>query len=146
MQRLRSSNADADLVVHLIAQQHSLPSREANDAELRRWIRRVGRGEVRDLFRLLIAVCRALPEDGAQADRLRALHRRTSVLLRERTPLSVNDLEVSGEDLRRAGIPPGPRYGRILRELLERVTEEPALNERERLLDLVQAIMERPSR
>jgi hypothetical protein len=41
---------------------------------------------------------------------------------------------VDGDDLRAAGIPPGPVLGRILTLLLEDVLEEPARNTREWLI------------
>ena len=41
---------------------------------------------------------------------------------------------VSGDDLRRLGIPAGPIYAKILHALLERVLEDPARNTPEALL------------
>jgi hypothetical protein len=35
---------------------------------------------------------------------------------------------VDGDDLRRAGIPPGPQLGKILHALLDRVIRDPSLN------------------
>ena len=70
----------------------------------------------------------------AAAASLRALRRE----LARRPPLSVADLAVDGNDLIRAGLKPGPRFGRILDELLERVLEDPALNHRETLLELAE--------
>jgi hypothetical protein len=58
--------------------------------------------------------------------------------LGRRPPLSVGDLAVDGNDLIRAGLKPGPRFGRILEELLERVLEDPGLNRRETLLELAE--------
>jgi hypothetical protein len=56
--------------------------------------------------------------------------------LRARPPLAVGDLAVDGNDLIRSGLKPGPRFGRILDHLLERVLEDPALNRRDTLLEL----------
>jgi hypothetical protein len=49
-------------------------------------------------------------------------------------PLEVSDLAIGGDDLRRAGIPAGPIYAKILNALLERVLESPARNTPEALL------------
>jgi tRNA nucleotidyltransferase (CCA-adding enzyme) len=57
--------------------------------------------------------------------------------VRERPPLGVGELAIGGAELRELGLPPGPLYGEILSELLERVTDEPALNQREALMELV---------
>jgi len=49
-------------------------------------------------------------------------------------PLAVGELAIGGEDLKAAGIPPGPAMGGILRKLLEECLADPARNSRERLL------------
>ena len=51
--------------------------------------------------------------------------------------VSLKDLAVSGKDLIAAGMKPGKEIGACLNELLERVIEEPALNEKEKLLKLL---------
>jgi hypothetical protein len=48
--------------------------------------------------------------------------------------LDLGDLAVTGDDLRRQGIPTGPIYAKILHALLERVLEDPARNTPEALL------------
>ena len=58
-------------------------------------------------------------------------------MLRARPPLSINDLAIDGGDLKGIGIEPGPAYGRIMRALLDRVLEEPSLNEHDRLIEIV---------
>ncbi|HYG57492.1 MAG TPA: polynucleotide adenylyltransferase, partial [Symbiobacteriaceae bacterium] len=64
-----------------------------------------------------------------------ALLQRVDRLLREEAALKVTDLAVNGDDVTAAfGRSPGPYVGEVLRQLLDEVTEEPALNERSRLL------------
>jgi tRNA nucleotidyltransferase (CCA-adding enzyme) len=54
---------------------------------------------------------------------------------------SLRDLAINGTDvMTELHIPPGPTVGRVLSELFERVTEDPALNTRERLLALAREI------
>ena len=50
---------------------------------------------------------------------------------------SLKQLAVSGKDLIAAGITPGPAVGQTLSDLLDRVLEEPQLNTKEKLLDIV---------
>jgi tRNA nucleotidyltransferase (CCA-adding enzyme) len=138
LRRIKCSNAETDLVVHLVAQHSDVPGEGAAPPELRRWLRRVGKGFVRDLLRLRIADCRARAEESPalasfSPARIRAIRR----AIRERAPLEVSDLAIGGAELRGLGIPPGPLYGEILRDLLERVTDDPSLNERETLLEMV---------
>lgn len=137
MRRLKASNADTDTVVHLVAQHAPAPSPEASAPRLRRWARTVGSEHLGDLFRLLLADRRARTGVMRCPPDLRRLHRRVHRLIREGAALAVQDLAIGGSDLRGLGIPPGPLYGEILRDLLERVTEEPELNDRERLISIV---------
>ncbi|HSD86617.1 MAG TPA: CCA tRNA nucleotidyltransferase [Kofleriaceae bacterium] len=56
-------------------------------------------------------------------------------------PLDTGDLAVKGKDIMTAlAIEPGPKVGRILEVLLERVLENPALNTREKLIDEAQRL------
>lgn len=137
LRRLKASNAEIDRVMHLVAQHADLPAPDAGEAELRRWVRRVGTDYLRDLFRLRIADARVRgASDGSAEDLLRLIHR-VRALLREGPPLAIGDLAIGGAELRSLGIPPGPLYGEILRDLLELVTDDPALNRPEVLVDLV---------
>jgi tRNA nucleotidyltransferase (CCA-adding enzyme) len=136
LQRLRSSNEEIDLVIHLVAQHADFPATAATDPEIRRWIRRVGADHLPDLFRLRFAAHRARGRREPPRELLDLL-RRVRSLLRRRPPLAIVDLAVGGDDLRRLGIPPGPLYGEILRDLLERVTDDPELNQPERLREIV---------
>lgn len=135
MRRLRASNADANRVAHLVAQHASFPGGIESAAEVRRWLRRVGTDYYRDLVRLRIALC-AAGYDGQAADLARFV-RRVRRVLQERPALEITDLAIGGAELRSAGIPSGPLYGEILRELLEMVTDDPSLNQRDRLVEIV---------
>lgn len=138
LQRLRFSNAIADEITHLIAHQSSLPDTGASDPAIRGWVRVVGREYVHHLFRFRIALHRGMGSgQGASSESIPDVFRSVRRVLRERPPLSVADLAVNGGDLRAAGIPPGPHYGRILGRLLDHVIEHPEDNEREKLLNLL---------
>ena len=136
LQRLRCSNAQIDHVVHLIAQQHSLPPAGAPDAAIRRWIRRVGLAFLPDLLRLRIATLRARDAAADEQKELRKLVRRTQKILGTHPPLEIVDLAIGGQELMEVGVKPGPRLGEILRGLLERVLDDPELNTRQTLLAL----------
>ncbi|MDQ3388261.1 MAG: hypothetical protein M3483_02030, partial [Gemmatimonadota bacterium] len=142
LQRLRSSNAETDLVSHLVAQHDSLPSLDAPAPDWRRWLRLVGREYARDLLRLEIAHARARAEEASAAPETGRM-RRAGQALRERSPSQVSELVIDGSDLRALGIPAGPLYGEILRGLLEDVTDDPALNERAALLARVRDGLDR---
>lgn len=135
MQRLKCSNADIELVTALVERQEALFPPDAPDAGVRRWLLHVPPSLVNDLFRLRIAMWRAEPvERGDQDLRERWAHVRR--VLATAPPLRTGDLAIDGGDLRMLGLSPGPRFGEILRALLERVIEEPELNDHDTLLQM----------
>jgi hypothetical protein len=59
-----------------------------------------------------------------------------------RDAIELADLAVTGRDLiAQAGVAPGPGLGIILHRLLEAVVEDPAENDRERLLARARALI-----
>lgn len=113
-----------------------LRDRAPDDEEVRRWLSRLGRLYAGAFLRVAFARWRAERAEGGHApgDRaVRSLHRRMRASL-YRDPLDVSDLLVSGDDLRRAGIQPGPIYAKILHALLDLVLADPARNTPEALL------------
>jgi tRNA nucleotidyltransferase/poly(A) polymerase len=140
LRRLKTSNAESDRVVHLVAQHADLPAPDAPAPALRRWARLVGPAFLPALFRLRFADCRARGER-CDPEPLLALRRRVRKVLRDAPPLTIGDLAINGADLRAAGIPAGPLYGEILRDLLELVTDDPSLNTRDSLISEVERRM-----
>jgi hypothetical protein len=136
LRALRSSNADIERVTNIITRQSDLFPPDAPDSGIRRWLADVGPDLVNDLFRLRIARQRALPADRAERDiveRWRAARR----IIRADPVITLDRLAIGGNDLRDAGLDPGPRFGAILHDLLERVIENPSLNTRDALLVIV---------
>lgn len=138
MRRLKSSNADTERVTRLVRHQSDLFPPDAPEAGVRRWLRQIGTDLVNDLFRLRFALWRARqPDAGEMPGDLLERWTKVHAVLGEGPALTTGDLAIGGADLKALGIPPGPRYGEIMEALLERVTDDPALNRRESLLDLV---------
>ena len=105
-------------------------------AEVRRWIARLGverSATVLELARAEALAARSDRRRGAAAE-VKEMKARIEAVLAARPPLSVRDLKLGGEEVAAAlGTGPGPRVGEALRHLLDRVLEEPALNDPERL-------------
>ena len=57
-------------------------------------------------------------------------------ILKEGECCSLKELAVGGRDLIAAGMTPGPAMGEILGKLLDRVLEDPSLNDRDKLLSI----------
>jgi hypothetical protein len=73
---------------------------------------------------------------GALAE-VRRLRTRVARASADRPPLHASDLALDGRSLMGLlGIAPGPEVGEALRYLLDRVLEDPDLNDRARLADL----------
>jgi tRNA nucleotidyltransferase (CCA-adding enzyme) len=104
------------------------------DAELRRWTARAGRTMVRDLLRVVRARWGAAPDTDRGRQRAAAGAYRRVVRIAYRDPVAIGDLAVDGNDLKDAGIAPGPGIGATLHALLELVLEDPSRNQREVLL------------
>ncbi|MBP3718365.1 MAG: CCA tRNA nucleotidyltransferase [Eubacterium sp.] len=61
-------------------------------------------------------------------------------IMEEGNALSIKDLAVNGKDIMDLGIPKGPKVGETLSYLLERVLEEPSLNEKSKLEDIIKGL------
>jgi tRNA nucleotidyltransferase (CCA-adding enzyme) len=135
MRRLKASNADTERVTALVLRQADLFPPDAPDSGVRRWLLHVPPDLVPDLFRLRVALWRGEPTERGDAD-LAQRWRHVRRVLATRPPLTTNDLAIDGRDLKALGLEPGPQFGEILRELLNRVIEDPSLNDRETLLPI----------
>jgi tRNA nucleotidyltransferase (CCA-adding enzyme) len=146
LRALRFSNMDIAWIGTLVARwsthadalTRALCSAEGlDDRAIRRLVASVGRLRAGAFVRLAAArwaaetarTDRTVPSDS----RIRRLHRRV-LHTAWRAPIEIADLAVDGDDLRRAGVRPGPDMGRVLGALLEAVLDEPSRNTRDELL------------
>jgi len=145
--RLRFSKHDAQWLAAIIGAWRALDSTISDriasgapdGANVRRWIATIGRTQLGAFYRLAAARWadrransnkRSVPSESA----VHALYRR-SLRAALSEPVDLHDLAVDGDDLRNAGIAPGPLLGKTLTSLLDQVIENPALNTRDQLLD-----------
>jgi tRNA nucleotidyltransferase (CCA-adding enzyme) len=144
LERLRSPRAVRDRVVELVRQHMFSYESTWSDAAVRRFIGKmaaIGDGALDELLDLREAdnIGSGLTAGAGRLDELRA---RVAAELRTDLVLDRGGLAIDGTDLIDAlGLTPGPRLGRILEELVERVIADPALNERPTLLLLAQAAL-----
>ena len=139
LDRLRFSNDEKARITSLVANHLVCYSDEWSDAAVRRWIQRVSPDRVGDLYALnradLLGKGRDVTQDLAGLERLKE---RVAGEFAARHALSTRDLAVDGKDvMRELEIKPSRRVGELLEMLLEKVLEDPSLNERETLLRLI---------
>ena len=134
--RLRTPRAVSGRVVQLVAQHMFTYDASWGDAGDRRFIKRVGRPALDDLFALREADSLGSGQS-PDAHGLAELRSRVAAQLAASVVLDRGDLAVDGDDLiLELGLTPGPRLGRLIDGLLERVIADPALNDRPTLLRL----------
>lgn len=138
MRRLRFSNEEIEKAVLLVREHMFAVHDDISDAGVRRWMRRVGPDNIRDLLRLRIADRAGNRQKKGLEPGLFDMIRRIRKVEAAEDALSVADLAIGGKDLIAMGYHPGPLFGEVLNALLDRVIEEPSLNNREDLLRLAE--------
>jgi len=136
----RFSNDERKQIVHLVRHHLICYAPEWTDAAVRRFVRRVGQENVRALLELgradVLAKGKPVADELALLDEL---HARIQDCIDRKEAFSAKDLRVSGHDvIQHLGIRPGPAVGKLLERLVERVLDDPSLNEREQLLALAE--------
>jgi tRNA nucleotidyltransferase (CCA-adding enzyme) len=143
--RLRFSNEDRAKIGGLVRNHLICYSDEWSDAAVRHWLRRVGPNRTADLFNLGTADALAKGRDvSAEIAALQRLRLRAEALVAQGAALSTKDLAIGGNDLMTIlHMQPGRVIGDILKHLVERVTDDPSLNNRDALLDEARRFRER---
>jgi len=146
LERLRFPRDTVERVAHLI-KNHMYSSIDAmTDAAVRRFIRRVGPDRVAILFALRRADVAATGLPARDREQNGRFEQRVKAAIEAPHVFSVADLAIDGEDVKSlmrerglvdAGFAGDKRVGGALRYCLEEVLENPDLNVRQALLDLV---------
>lgn len=145
---LRASRSEIQTVTTLVDAWHRhgdllgtrLTAGAVDDETIRRLVATIGRLEIGSFMRLATAIWdarRARSERAPDSARVNAAYRRM-VRSAFHDPLDLGSLAVDGDDLRRAGIPPGRSLGKILQALLEIVIADPSKNTADYLLPAAQ--------
>lgn len=132
--RLRFSKKDKQKIVMLVRWHMFTVDENTTDASIRRFIRRVGIENVKDMIDLRIGDRLGSGTQTAESWRLKLFKKRIEEQLAP-TPFSINDLAVDGTDImKELKIRPGPKIGEILQKLFEEVDEDLSKNTKEYLL------------
>jgi len=138
--RLHFSKKDRDKIVNLIRWHMFTVDQNLTDAAVRRFIRRVGVENVKDMMDLRIGDRLGGGTQTAESWRLKLFKKRIEDQLKP-APFSINDLAVDGNDvMKKLNIKPGPKVGQILQKLFEEVDEDLSKNNKDYLLKRIKAL------
>ena len=147
LREYRFSNQERELVVGLIRHHLICYTSEWSDAAVRRFIKRVGTGNVDPLLRL--GEADALGKGRhveKELEALKELRTRIDKTIEEGNALTTQDLAIGGNDvIEHLEGGAGPAVGEILRDLLDRVIEDPSLNTRDKLMPLAEKLAAKQS-
>ena len=134
--RLKFLTKSAELVGLLVAHAALEARLTESDPALRRLLARVGLGTLESL--LAVAHARVQARAPEQLPDFLRLQERLRALAAAKPPLSPKDLALTGGDIMAAlGVGPSPQVGQATRFLMESVLDDPALNQPERLKELL---------
>jgi len=136
-ERLRFSKKDTEKIVSLIRWHMFSVNENLTDAGVRRFIRRVGVNNVKDMMDLRVGDRLGGGTQTAESWRLKLFKEKIEEQLKP-TPFSINDLTIDGSDIMKTlQIKPGPKVGEILQKLFEEVDEDLSKNNKEYLLSRI---------
>ncbi len=140
-ERLRFSRKDREKVAKLIRWHMFTVDEHITDSAVRRFIRRIGVENVKDMMDLRIGDRLGGGTQTAESWRLTLFKKRVEEQLAP-LPFSTNDLAIDGNDLMsELGIKPGREVGDLLQKLFEEVDEDLSKNTREFLLKRVKELV-----
>jgi tRNA nucleotidyltransferase/poly(A) polymerase len=135
--RLKFSKKEKEKVVTLIRYHMFSVNENQTDAAIRRFIRKIGVGNVKDMMDLRVADRLGGGTQTAESWRLKLFKEKVEEQLKP-APFSINDLVVDGNDIMKMlQIKPGPKVGEILQKLFEEVDEDLSKNNKEYLLNRI---------
>ena len=141
MERLKFSKGMIYEVSHLI--RHHLPMTSYDlpwsGESLRRLVRRVGPKNIDRFFSFSRADVLSQGMRDHRLDALAKLQRRARAVVKKPLPLKTAHLAIGGEEVMEMfGLRPGPKVGKILDYLMDRVTAHPEMNTEEKLIALLE--------
>lgn len=132
-ERLRLSNKEKEKIYTLVRWHMFTVDEHITDSAVRRFIRRVGVENVKDMIDLRIGDRLGGGTQTAESWRLKKFKERLEEQLHP--PFSINDLAIDGNDImKELSIPPGKKIGVILNALFTEVDEDLSKNDRDYLI------------
>lgn len=138
--RLRFSKKQREKVTKLIRWHMFTVDEHITDSAVRRFIRRIGVDNVKDMMDLRVGDRLGGGTQTAESWRLKLFKKRVEEQLAP-APFSINDLAINGNDImKELGLKPGRQIGEILQKLFAEVDEDLSKNTKEYLLNRIKTI------
>lgn len=109
---------------------------------VKRLLNRLGETQLRRLIHLRVSDIRGQKNDYERQSKCFDFYKMLEDVIAEESCFKLKDLAVNGNDLKEIGIPEGKQIGEILNELLSFVIDGEIPNEKEKLLEMTQMILE----
>jgi len=136
LSRLHFDQKTIDAVCVLI-KEHMNSYDSASELSIKRLIRRIGPDNICNLFELQLTDINANPLSGKDINRISAIRNKCWEVLSRREPITTHDLDITGYDLM-AFYSSGKEIGDALEYLMDKVIDNPSLNEKGKLLALLE--------
>ncbi len=135
MQRLRFSNKEIDMASTIVENHMYNLKPGLSEGAIRRFIRKLKRENVDGFLRMRMADRKGnrFNDDGYETGLFHFV-RKVRKIDRDENALTVQKLEIDGNDLIAMNLRPGPIFSQILNQLLEEVLDDPTRNRRDWLL------------
>lgn len=134
LKRFKASNELIEETTILV-KEHMNHHNNFSEKGLKRLIRRVGENKIFNLLALQIADIKCSNKN-ATIDHIVQREKKIKRILDNQEAININQLDINGHDLIKIGFNEGKIVGDTLEYLLEKVMEDPELNEKEKLKEL----------
>lgn len=141
LRRLKFDNATMDAVVRLVKYHDYRP--ELTKKAVRRAINKAGLAAYPAMFAVQRAdtLAQSMYKRQEKLDYIQAYQKLYEEIISDNEAVNIKDLAVDGKDIIALGVRQGSEVGSILNQLLDKVLDEPELNKKEVLLDIVREII-----
>jgi len=137
LKRLKFDNESISKI-RILVKEHMNVYAKPTDVSLKCLINRVGVDLIPELFALQRADALGCLFPKNRLIEIDKMERKTMKILQSKVPLSISELEINGKELMdEFSLKPGEKVGHILKFLLDKILENPELNNKEMLLDIV---------
>jgi len=113
------------------------------DSAVRRFIKRIGKDNIEDLFSLRIADREGNGFRSGEPEKIKLFRKRILNIIEEEKKFKIKDLEISGYDIIQLGVKEGPLVGEILRYLYNSVVSNKIENNKDVLIDSAKFFIEK---